>query len=1057
MRPEEILNGQDNLLSYFTSKGYLVNSSYVDEERPNAKFVNVADGELLAIDECKTEEELRTTKSHFLIDRGLTHCALVNHERVFFYRNYGEIRYFTYSQRTAAYKSKIDKLKRIDEGIDILFQLKDLSNDFYETFKQKRNLLVRAIRAKADDTKKYLISQRVFDRIFFVYFLCHRGLVKFQDGHTVSGATLFRIMLENGNFVGNLYGLFDAFSSEHQRTINVGEYSFRLPFLNGGLFRLDPEEVSLQVSLQRTQWQSIFEFLDSYHWIIEDDVEEIEHEKILTPEILGHVYERSVVEWEKKGCQEEVAEASGKTERKVKGVYYTPEAVTDFICKNTIYPTLLSRLPKKFRNVGELLTKGTRDDYEAALGVLNSMKILDPACGSGAFLIKAADIVFQLRSNLSSRLGTKPDHYQIKLETITNNVYGVDILEGATEIAKLRLWLWLVSSYSERDEITPLPNIEYNVVVGNSLVGWTNEKFGATLGVPLTESVGKAIEQLRGNSGVNARRLATAKELLESYELKDYVIAYSILDDIYKHSHGEFASALKGTLNEIRNSVYKSIDQAFLNFAKALAKKNGVSLPALNTITFHWGYDFGDIIRAGGFDVVIGNPPYVRVESLDHVVADFLKIKYESVHERCDLYIPFIQKFYELVSPTGAIGLIVQNQFFISEYGTKLRGLILRDYGIGRILDFTNYTPFHEVSTYSCIIVGSRRKQAKPVVSSLTSKKAVRYWEDRRFAEPIKHKDIETFEVDLSAMGENEWILRSEFDLRILSTIREGSDSSLSDDRISVASPLVSGRDEILLGQLLEESKGMYNLRFANGKSEWLEKNVWKPLLRQANIKKWNVTSPTEFVFFPYAEDEGEFRLISERDFKREYPKTYGLLSKSREVLLERRDSRVTWREKGLPWYTLHRLGVPENHIPGKIVTGTIINGPNFAVDSIGYLTPHGGVCGITSSKVDTYFLLGYLNSSVAYFYLKAKAPPKQNNYISLDVGLVKSLPFPLQADNAAEVSKLAREIVRLDAYEDPSNQKKKTKLEAELNAQIYSIFGFSNEQISRNEKRIAP
>ena len=987
MNPQDILEGPEAFVSYLRSKGFALNPSYVDKEHPTARFLDISDNELLAIDECRDEQEVRTAKSHFLIDRGLTHCALVCGDRILFYRNYGEIRHFIYSKRTARYKSKIDKLRRIGEGIDILFQLKDLSNDFYETFKQKRDLLVRAIRSDIDDTQKYLISQRIFDRIFFIYFLCHKGLIKFSNGRAISGTTLFRVMLEDGKFLENLYALFDSFNNEKGKTVSVGEFAFQLPFLNGGLFRLGREEFDLQMTLPISEWQKIFGFLDSYHWIIEDDTEEIEQEKILTPEILGHVYERSVVEWEQKGFQEEVAEASGKTERKAKGVYYTPEAVTDFICRNTIHSILLSRLSNRFPEVRDLLRSGTRADYESALEVLAAITILDPACGSGAFLIKAADVVFQLEGNILSQLGRKPDHYQIKLNIITKNIYGVDLLQGATEIAKLRLWLWLVSSYSDQGGVTPLPNIEYNIVVGNSLIGWTTEKLSGILSIPLTEEAGKAIDDLVGStSGTLGKALANSKRLLESYELGGYVEAYSRLHHEYMNAHGEQATLLKAVLTQIKRVVYPTIDQSFLNSTNDdLPKNKRIPFRDLRTSTFHWGYDFGEIVKDGGFDVVVGNPPYVRVESLDHAVTDFLKVKYTSVYERCDLYVPFIQKFYELVRQDGMIGFIAQNQFMVADYGLKLRGMIAASWGLNRIIDFTNYTPFHDVSTYSCIVLGSREKHEVIHVSRVTSKEAVAFWEDRRFIEPVSHPNIETFDILASELSEKRWILRSDVDRGLLEKMGTSRFHDWKSE-IAVASPLKSGRDSILVSQVIDESDSNYLLLFKDGRKLRLEKGIWKPLLRPQNIDKWTVSQPTEVVFFPYTVADDKFELIPEITFRKEYPQTYEYLSKFRRALLDRRDSRLTWEEKGLPWYTLHRLGTPENHSPDKLVTRTVIDKPSFSYDPIGYLVPTGGVCGVTVKEIDPFFLLGYLNSSAVYFYLKANSPPKQNNYISLRI-----------------------------------------------------------------------
>ena len=126
-------------------------------------------------------EEIRDLRNHFIIEKGLPYCAIFYNGKIIFFRNFGEGRYFLYSVNTSKNKSKIDKLRRIDENFDVIFHRKDISGRFYEKFKLKRNLVVRSITNDIDPVQKYLLSQKMFDRIFFTYFLCHKGLIEFVD------------------------------------------------------------------------------------------------------------------------------------------------------------------------------------------------------------------------------------------------------------------------------------------------------------------------------------------------------------------------------------------------------------------------------------------------------------------------------------------------------------------------------------------------------------------------------------------------------------------------------------------------------------------------------------------------------------------------------------------------------------------------------------------------------------------------------------------------------------------------------------------------------------
>jgi len=207
------------------------------------------------------------------------------------------------------------------------------------------------------------------------------------------------------------------------------------------------------------------------------------NEKTLNPDILGHVYEKLINLLTSEG-------------QKGLGAYYTPDEITSFIAKATIEPILVERLKKVLRNWGwpestlkfntldEVLNEDrpiTRDGRILGefLDEINKIRILDPAVGSGHFLVSALKEILQIKKRIYSLIGKDVDLYKLKLEIILNNLYGVDIDDTAVEVAKLRLWLALIEDLDieavRKGEVV-LPNMEYNIWYGNSLVGWLNEK-----------------------------------------------------------------------------------------------------------------------------------------------------------------------------------------------------------------------------------------------------------------------------------------------------------------------------------------------------------------------------------------------------------------------------------------------------------------------------------------------------------------------------------------------------------------------------------------------------
>jgi hypothetical protein len=696
MEVQEILSGKGKLIEYLKEKGFQEEKDYPDEEYKEGSYFKIDKRKLLVIYEIFEEDKIKEIKDHFLIDRGLSYCVIILDGKLIFFRNFGETKHFIYSERTKNNVSKIDKLRNIT-ALDSLFQSKDISALFYEAFKVKRNLLVQNIKNDVEPVQKYLIAQKIFDRFFFIYFLCHKGIIKFKDGGKISGENLFtKILLKKGKFLENLKKLFHLFNSQEKNLLEMGDYQIVIPYLNGGLFRPDVLEQDLDIKLKDEQWEEIFEFLNSYHWIIEDvKATEENEEKILTPEILGHVYERSVVEWESEGFEKEAENAVKKiTERKKKGVYYTPESITDYISNNTIRPYLLDKLGNKYASFDELIESKNKKDMKEGIKILDEIKVLDPACGSGAFLIKASEIILGLKRRLNYEIKEKKNFYDLKLDIITENIYGVDILAGAIEISKLRLWLWLISDFEEsKNEIKALPNIEYNLKVGNSLVGWLDEKLvQMPMNTPLTEKVDGIFTGLIAFSeNGDGEDLKKARELLRAYKLNDYIEAYYILYKIYRRTHGLKAENLRSILETIRKSIYATVTPAFLDYVNAKIKpkydkKNPpISQEEFSELqVFHWRIDFGHIILNGGFDIVIGNPPYGNL--LDETTKKLTNKLFEAFSG--EIASLFVERSIKSMKEKGYLSFIITYAITFNKYLSRNREQMITNFSESYISSF---------------------------------------------------------------------------------------------------------------------------------------------------------------------------------------------------------------------------------------------------------------------------------------------------------------------------------------------------------------------------------
>ncbi|VVB54970.1 Uncharacterised protein [uncultured archaeon] len=1027
MRIQDILGGGQKLEEFLIEKGYKVETEYIDKEYPSALFIKLDKRRLLAIIELSNEESIKEIKNYFLIDKGLTHCCLILPQKLLFFRNFGERRYFLYSQRTSDSISKIDKLDKINDDFDLLFQTRDVSGDFYEKFRLKRDFLVRHIQNDFESPEKYLIAQKIFDRIFFIYFLCHKGIIKFSDGRAIGGKSLFKILLENGEFTKNLKNLFHLFNDVEGKSIKIGDNVILVPYLNGGLFRPDVLELDLDISLTNKDWNSILDFLNDYHWIIEDDITVAVHdeEKVLTPEILGHVYERGVVEWENIGYNNAADESTGKksiSERKKKGVYYTPEEITDYISRNTIFPYILEKFGGKYSSIEDILDIGDKSDLEELKNISLNLKILDPACGSGAFLINAAEILFYLNARINSKLGIKQRYYDIKLDIVTENIYGVDILQGSSEISKLRLWLWLIADYVDVVDIKALPNIEYNIRVGNSLVGWIDEKLAQIpLRSPLTDEIVGIFKGLRVYSNnQDTQKIEKARALLGDNEwtsnnpthpLERYIEAYSLLYSIYRKSHGIKAENLKGIIETIRKAIYSSISPGYYEYVNDRLKKDHIRpIPYTEFYQlkpFHWRVDFGDIIKRGGFDIVIGNPPYVDAQTQSSKYEKTtIKALYLSYTNNCDYYVPFIELgAIKLCSKDGRFSYICPNNFLKLEYGKNIRKLLegrvyeIDDFGANQVFygsDITNYSLLI-FSRGKCKILDYRyfkyKKDFEPILKS--GRLNFSYPADE-FEDNISYHSLYQDYKGFVLFNESPWIFLTKLEEKYLPNIITDNIPLTEVIGAKIHEGSSTGDDDFYLLEDCKNKKGLIE-GFSKLKEEriTIEKELCKKYVKRIS-EDFRIVDENMFLVFPYKKQGDGYISLSEKELKK-YSIGYPYFKEFRGRLEKREDIKKKSNFEDT-WFLFSAARSLEYYDKNKIIMKfTSKDKPKFAIDKEGYFH-NASINNITieaSIDIPVEVLFNILVSDFTKYFIARFGTFLRGGYIRYEERFLKNLPIP--------------------------------------------------------------
>ena len=423
-----------------------------------------------------------------------------------------------------------------------------------------------------------------------------------------------------------------------------------IPYLNGGLFEKDKEDEPAS-RFPAKYFKGLFQFFSEYNFTI-DENDPNDAEVGVDPEMLGKIFENLL------------------EDNKDKGAFYTPKEIVRYMCQES----LIAYLETNTSIAKEKIRQFVLSPEEGVVGIpeikkpkllaaLEEVKICDPAIGSGAFPMGLLNELLHCREVLS---GEHYDRAEIKKSIIQNNIYGVDIEKGAVDIARLRFWLSIVV---DEETPSPLPNLDYKIMQGNSLI----ESF---MGVDLSKlTYEKEYKKDKGEISLfddeKNRLQKTVSHLLSSY--------YSCSDHDRKVKLQQ----------EISNSINKQLEAQAYN-PSILAKLKEINL-AENNKFFLWHTWFSDVFNRDdkeGFDIVIGNPPYVNFANIKSAeYRTILKEKFYSTKNKCDLYAFFIEFGFNILNDSGIITYIVPHTWKATDSFSKLREILFKRHSVKQIVN----------------------------------------------------------------------------------------------------------------------------------------------------------------------------------------------------------------------------------------------------------------------------------------------------------------------------------------------------------------------------------
>ncbi|MFW6172494.1 MAG: Eco57I restriction-modification methylase domain-containing protein [Elusimicrobiota bacterium] len=629
------------------------------------------------------------------------------------------------------------------EKVQTAFKLQPVTEKFYKDYKENFNRLDTHFREKGMDikhSKKY--SHLILNRLMFLYFLQKKKWLN-KDKNFMSWFLKEYEHSEDNNCFHKKWMNTLFFKAMNDKNIDedfpddVKIVLENFPFLNGGLFS--------KVDFEREEYQDdeiyltdhlakyiIRGFLENYNFTVTEE-SPFDVDVAVDPAMLGKIYESLIAEEER-----------GKS-----GIFYTPRVEVDLMCKMALYEYLVTKAndldEKGKRKIIEFIfTPLEKWEYEEEgdvsklMDILHNAKVVDPACGSGAFLVG----MMQVFSNLYRKLGKEPD-YKFRERIVNENLYGVDIKDWAVRMAEFRLWLALVESEKELPHVEPiLPNFSFKLKVGDSIVQKVGDEH-LNLKKLVREATGSMINQIdelkklkrkyfEGKSNLKEKILEKQNTLIIDYleskikklESKKNKSQVSLSGNVTKEALKD-NKELKEKINKIEN-IIKKIDETDRN-------------------DLFWDLDFPEVMLEGGFDVVVGNPPYVPHQKIvpqdipPEIINDMTKKEFDNIKNKykddlisycqnlwdykpyrtSDLYLYFYFKSLELLKTNGILVFITSNAWLDVSYGKRLQELLLKETKILRIFENRLEKVFKKQDVN--IIISVFKKVSRPEEDSLVN------------------------------------------------------------------------------------------------------------------------------------------------------------------------------------------------------------------------------------------------------------------------------------------------------------------------------------------------
>ncbi|EGN8080972.1 class I SAM-dependent DNA methyltransferase [Campylobacter coli] len=967
-----------------------------------------------------------------------------------------------------------------------------------EESKEEQGTFYTAINSKLKEENFETILKLLIlwlNRILFLK-LIESNLVRFNDDKNLKFLNFKKIP----DF-DKLSELFFEVLAKEKSTRKKSEFAY-LPYLNSSLFEKQSIENTLEISSlsndlklfyykntvlkddkckakkgQVGLLEYLFEFLDSFDFGSDDEQSEILSQKeLISSSVLGNVFEK----------------LNGYKE----GSFYTPSFITSYMCKESITKVVLDKFNAQFdldaKDISELRKSLRKEDKKAQKELLNSIKICDPAVGSGHFLVSALNVMLSIYDELNlfdeefylevqndeilitnhkgefieyKRPSTPKDKahliqqelFHTKKDIIENNLFGVDINPNSCEITKLRLWIELLkhSFYQSFDDenyhdLKTLPNIDINIKCGNSLVSYfeTGKSLSHYPNIKERMSKYKRIvkdykEGFYTDKNLIAKEIKNLQESFKNFCLKDKfnkeIKQLTNGANEYSKKYGDFLA------DEHHDEKFKSFfskNMFEFSFDEKVATKEFANLKKEydnifnleSNHPFEWRFEFPEILdddgNFKGFDLIIGNPPYIKENDNKDLFTNTKKLR--TYQGKMDIWYHFVGRGFDILKNNGYLAFIATNNWVTNSGAKKLRNIVLEESQILSLVDFSSFMVFDSASIQTMIMQFQKIKPPKNYefhFAKITTQTPI-YEDVINLLKNEKTQNNEILSINLTPKKFIDKTLnftKSDYE-ELFNKIQKYGKFYLEESE--VAQGIVPAIDEAFVIK---------------------DKNVFSKN-EQCFIKEYYTGLSGKF----YSSFTDKYLIyLSNKNYSGnldDLPNLKQHFQKYKEILKE---SKIKYKTPNKPYFYLHREREEKFFKKGeeKIISQVRCIEPIFVYSNENFYGSR-ALFFIQTCRINLKYLTGVLNSKLIAFWLKHKGKI-QGNLFKIDKEPLLNIPVVnINSKNEKLANKLISLVDEILKAKEQDKNANTQELENKINSLVYKLYNLTEEEIKIIENK---